>query len=126
MANPILSVITQFGSISVPSFSQQLYDKREAVALAQFNENLKEEVIAQLKLINYVFLSDDEFETFASARLTVISITGTDTKMVCLDVEFDLVDPTIILSYGTSLAQWQGKGYEVVIQDPSVIVKSFE
>jgi len=119
----ILDLITLIGALTVPNYAQQNYDKSAAEAEASFDANLKSEVIAKLKMNNIVFGSDAEFDAFAALRLTLVQITGTNTKMICLDVVLDINDE--ITSYGTALVQWQGAGYEVIMQNPLITVKTF-
>lgn len=116
--------ITNTGTSTIPSFSEQLYLKQEAAAKAQFDANLEEEVRRVLKLNNEIIpdKGTPEWDTFINDRITKFTINNTETNVISLDAT---VNGGVVEDAGTILVEWEGKGYNTIIQYPLNQVKTF-
>ena len=119
------SKITNQGTNTIPSYSDQIYAKQDTAAAALFDGNLENEVRKQLKAAGIIppDLGTPEWDTFIATRLTQFTITGTDTSVISLDATLD--GGFVVTDIGTVLVQWEGKGYSTVIGDPVNTIKTF-
>ncbi|NHZ84405.1 MAG: hypothetical protein GWP19_00810 [Planctomycetia bacterium] len=120
------SKITSIGTDTIPTYSQQLFDKQKAAAETLFDENLETEIKEQLKAnnINVYNLTEVEWGTFIAARLTLFTVTDTKTSVISLDATLD--GGNNVTDIGTILAEWEGDGYTTTIVNPVNNVTSFE
>lgn len=118
-----IDLITETGTVTVQSYFQQLFNNKKSEAEEQFDDNLKDEVIVQLRKLNITFDTDEDFETYVPLHLTKVTITDTDTTMICHDAT---VEGGVVTDYGDILVKWKGDGYLINIVDPMINVTTFE
>lgn len=117
---------------SITTFANELafndYRDQQVIAAnnkgkAAFDVKIKQTVKIKLQELNYSFTDDALFVAFCADRLLAIPITGTETKIICLDAVIENIDGVDkVIDYGTKLVEYYGLGYYVTIPDPSFSV----
>jgi len=121
-----LDNITKTGSTTIPSYYDQLFQKKLNDAKAVFDANLENEVRKQLKYHNIIIpdAGTPEWAQWVSDNLTQYSVSGTNTNVIAFGATDDGAGN--ITDIGTKLVEWEGAGYSLIIDNPETHITSFE